>query len=220
MADNNMLVAAITGGIGSGKSEVARIVAESGYTVINTDVRAKELMAENEDVRRRLIDEFGPDIYNKDGSVNKQFIAAKVFGKTSASHQALDRLNRIVHPAVIDDMIAALEGLRSEGESIAFVESALVFESGIADGFDYVIAVDAPAEVRLDRILERGGISREEAVDRMREQMSPEEKTRRADFTIDNSGTKEDLRRTVDSLLQIVANLPPKDFSGFGEFAE
>jgi dephospho-CoA kinase len=218
--NNDMLVIAITGGIGSGKSVAAGIISEAGYPVINTDDRAKELMVEDDKVREKLIAEFGDYIYNDDGTLNKSFLASKVFGDSSKSRRALDRLNRIVHPAVIDDMIEKLDRLHEERQRMVFVESALVFESGINEGFDYIIVIDAPEEIRLDRIEQRGGISREDARSRMEDQMSTEEKIRRADFTIDNSGSMDDLRSAVNSLLEILKNLPPKDFSEFGGFID
>ncbi len=214
MNDNDeMLVIAITGGIGAGKSAAASIIAGAGWKVIDTDRRAKEIMTESHDVRRKLINAFGSEVYLDDGSLNREFLADKVFAGTKEARKNLDKLNSIVHPAVIDDMIDRLEELREDGEEMVFVESALVFESGIEEGFDYVVSVDAPEDVRIDRIIERSGISRSDAEQRMSGQISSEEKARRADFVIENAGTIDELRRTVESLLNILISLPAKDFS-------
>ncbi len=204
------IVIGITGGIGSGKSTVADIITGLGHTVIKTDDRAKELMIENEQLRTKLINEFGADVYTSDGGLNRKFLADTVFGGLPHHEVALEKLNNIVHPYVIDDMIAQSQQYAMNGEKMIFIESALIFEAGLQDGFDYVVVVDAPEKACIERAVERG-MAIEQVKRRMDRQISLGIKKSHADFVIDNSGPAENLRGSVEFVVNVLKGLPPKE---------
>lgn len=207
--DRKLLVLGITGNIGSGKSTVADILIERGFKVINTDNLAKKVIAENPDITNAIANEFGVDAII-DGKLNAAFIASVVFGDNTGK---LERLNRITHPPVIDAMIEEIEELQSSGETIIFVESALIYSAGIDEGFDYVIAVTADESIRFKRVAEYKHLSIDEIKRRNDSQISQEKLVSLADFLIENNGTIAELRASVNFLLSIIEHLPPKNFS-------
>jgi dephospho-CoA kinase len=211
--NDNLLVIGLTGGIGAGKSAVASIFAEHGFAVLNTDDLAKSVMAEQPEVSIAIRDEFGDEAF-QDGKLNAQFIGTIVFGDDS---EKLERLNRIVHPPVIDAMIAKIEELHKSGESVIFVESALIYSAGIDDGFDYIIAVVADDELRIKRLIESRGMNETEIRKRMSSQTSKEQLISLADFTIENNGTIKDLSQSVAFILSMIRSLPPKNFQNIKE---
>lgn len=168
----------ITGGIGSGKSTVCALLKERGVAVYDSDYEAKRLMAQSETLRRQIVEAFGAECYN-DGGLNRQYLAAQVFGNA----EALQRLNAIVHPAVKDDFRAWAE--RQQGAYVV-LESAILFESGFDKEVDATLAVMAPLEERVRRTMERDGANREQVLSRIAHQMSDDELHARADRTIVN----------------------------------
>lgn len=210
--EKKFLVIGLTGGIGSGKSEVANYLKGKGYSVISSDENAKKIMAEDKSLMKDIKSAFGDEAYSEDGVLNKEFLAAKVFGRDKESEDNLEKLNRLVHPRTIEMMVNTVDKYRKEGKDLVFVESALIFETGIDDGFDYVIAVDAKEELKIKRVQKRSNISEEEIKYRMSRQLSSEEKLKRADFSIENNGSIAELHSAVDFLLDIITELPPKEF--------
>ena len=211
--NDDLLVIGLTGGIGTGKSVVASIFAGRGFAVINTDDLAKDVMATNSEVSKAIRDEFG-DAAFIGGKLNSQFLGSIVFGDNIEN---LDRLNRIVHPPVIDAMIAQIEELHNSGEKVIFVESALIYSAGIDDGFDYVIAVVADDELRIKRIMESRSMNETEIRKRMSTQTSKEQLISLADFTIENNGTINDLSQSANFILSMIQSLPPKNFQNIKE---
>lgn len=208
---DDMKVIGITGGMASGKTSVAKLVQAMGYPVIYTDDLAKSIMATDEGVKAKLIASFGKEAYIG-GELNKVFIAGLVFGDTKENLKALGKLNEITHPPVIEAMIDEVEKLADSGNSIVFVESALVYEAGLDEGFDYVITVAAKDEIRIKRASARSGYSEEHIKRVMSSQMSIEEKIRLADFSIENNGSLQDLTNSVNFIIPIIISLPGKRF--------
>lgn len=206
--NNNLLVIGLTGGIGSGKSALASILAGHGFPVINTDDLAKKVIADDAEVKAAILEEFGDDAISGD-KINAKFIGDIVFGD---DEEKLESLNRIVHPPVIDAMIAEIERLKDLGESIIFVESALIYSAGIDDGFDYIVAVVANDEQRIERLQSSRQMSRGDIVKRMKSQISQEQLVTLADFTIENKGTIHDLERSAEFIMSLIQSLPPKNF--------
>jgi dephospho-CoA kinase len=204
-----MLVIGITGGIGSGKSSFSKIAADAGFKVISTDDKAKVLMNSHPVLRERLISEYGNSVFTPEGALNRAFLAESVFGARAEEH-AIEKLNSIVHPFVIEYMLEETEKHESAGEKCLFIESALIYEADLEDGFDYIICVYAPEDVCIERIKLRSGLSEDEIKRRMNSQISPEDKRSLADFTINNSGTLEDLNKSSQFILNLVPNLPGK----------
>lgn len=181
----------ITGGIGSGKSTVCRMLVERGVALYDADSRAKELMASSESLRRALIENFGAETFTAEG-LNRAYLAAKVFNDA----EQLRLLNGLVHPAVIADFEAWAE--KQNGQYVLF-ESAILFEAGLENRVDSVVAVMAPESVRVERVMARDGHTREQVVARIKNQMSDDERSDRAKYSIVNIDIEE-LEEDVEQL--------------------
>ncbi len=166
---------AITGGIGSGKSYVCRLLAEQGIEIYDCDAAAKRLMRHSVELRRQLTELIGPDTYQADGRLNKAAVASFLL-RSEANAKAVDA---IVHPAVARDFEAS--GLR-------WIECAILYESGFDRLVDRVVVVTAPEEVRIRRIMLRDAITREKALEWIARQWPQDDVRRRADLEIVNDG--------------------------------
>jgi dephospho-CoA kinase len=173
-----MLKIGLTGGIGVGKSTVARIFEVLGIPVYYADQAARQLMVEDEELKLAIIDFFGKDAYTSAG-LNRKFIAGEVFN----NEEKLKALNALVHPATLKD---AEEWFKKQTAPYVIKEAALIFESGSNKMLDYVIGVKAPLNLRIQRAMERDHISAAEVTARINKQMDEEEKLRLCDYVIVN----------------------------------
>lgn len=178
MSESTKYKIGVTGGIGSGKSTVCRLLADMGAAVYDSDARAKALMNEDMALREAIIEAFGEECYGKEG-LNRAYLAAQVFG----NEEALARLNAIVHPAVRADFRAWAEVQQS---TYVVLESAILFEAGFENEVDSTLAVMSPLEERVRRTMERDGATREEVLRRISHQMSDDELHRLSTHTIVN----------------------------------
>ncbi|MBO7283171.1 MAG: dephospho-CoA kinase [Alistipes sp.] len=181
----------ITGGIGSGKSTVCRMLAERGVAIYDADSRAKELMATSESLRQALVENFGAETFTAEG-LNRAYLAGRVFNDA----EQLRLLNSLVHPAVIADFEAWAE--EQNGQYVVF-ESAILFEAGLENRVDVVVAVMAPESLRVERVMARDGHSKEQVMARIKSQMSDDERSDRAKYSIVNVDV-EDLEEDVEQL--------------------
>lgn len=197
-----MLRVGLTGGIGSGKSEVSGRLAALGAVVLDADKAAREVVLPGTAGLARIAETFGPQVLRADGSLDRARLAEIVF----ADEAARARLNGIVHPLVRERMRAAeAEALHAApgaseggGDGVVVVHDVpLLTEGGRAREFDLVIVVDVPAELQLERLAEARGMTEEQARSRMAAQASREQRLAVADIVIDNSGTLADLDRRV-----------------------
>ena len=170
----------ITGGIGSGKSVVAKLLAWMGIPVYQTDAEAKRLMLSDADIRRELTALVGSNAYNEKG-LNKALLASYVFGNPEHTRQ----VNAIVHPKVRHDF---RKWAGNSGRMMVAMESAILLEAGFRNEVDKVVMVYAPQEVRIARAIRRDSATREQIEKRIRSQMSDENKREAADFVIVNDG--------------------------------
>jgi dephospho-CoA kinase len=187
-----MKVIGLTGGIGSGKSTVARFLAEMGAATVDLDRVGHEVIKQAA-IRKRLAGEFGRDIVAADGEIDRTRLGRLVFNDP----EALSRLNAIVHPAIDNKVRDLLDGYRQKGMKVAVLEAAAMLEAGRRDDFDELWVAVAPEAVALDRLAGRGGLSREEALDRLRSQLTDEERVRQADVIIDTDCALDKLRERV-----------------------
>jgi dephospho-CoA kinase len=198
-----MTLVGITGGIGTGKSSVSKLLQERGWVVYSSDVTAKEIMASDAEVRAELANAFGEHVLTPEG-VNAPLLSSLVFGPLQEHENNLDTLNAIVHPKVLDIHMRAIEEEAAKGTKIVAIESALIYEIDLEDGFDYVVVVDAPSEMCIDRVTHRSGLTRDEVQRRIDKQMPMEQKRGLADFVIDNSKTPEDLTKATATIAMII----------------
>ena len=174
-----MLKVGITGGIGSGKSTVARMFEVLGVPVFYADVEARKMMEEDAEVRSAIAGIFGPEAY-AEGHLNRKYLSSRMF----SDRQQVERLNAIVHPAILRK---ADEWMNSRNEPYALKEAALIFESGGQRYLDAVIGVYAPESLRIARAMKRDGTDRDTVLARMHHQIEESVKMRLCDFVIRNN---------------------------------
>lgn len=174
------LIVGITGGIGSGKSVVSRLLNMLGYPVYDSDSKAKRLNDTDEEVKRALTLAFGSDLY-ENGLLNRPKLASLIF--QSDSNRQL--VNAIIHPAVKCDFLRWAEAQNSD---IVFLEAAILYESGFDAFMNKVVAVAAPEQVRIQRAMQRDNATEQQIVNRLRAQMSQDVLESKADFVVVNDG--------------------------------
>ncbi len=198
-----MKVIGLTGGIGTGKSTVARLFKDKGIPVIDLDQLVRDLQKPGKDVYRQIVEVFGKEILQKDGTLNRKELGRIVFKDS----QKREKLNRIVHPAVLNKLRELIFRYQASQEKFVVVEVPLLYELKLDNIFDSVILVYAPKDIQIKRIMERDNLTLEEAIDRINSQLSIEEKKKLADIIIDNSGSFENTKKQFDSIFnQLISN--------------
>jgi dephospho-CoA kinase len=190
-----MLLVGLTGGIGSGKSTVARMLAERGAVVLDADAFAREAIAAGTPGFRAVAERFGEEVVDPDGGLDRPGLAAIVF----ADDEARRDLEAIVHPEVRRRLVRAIEA-HADGDDILVIDSPLLVEAGQGGSVQLLVVVTAPEEAQLERLAADRGMSEEEVRARMAAQMPPEEKAANADVVLDNDGDLLDLERQVERL--------------------
>ena len=189
-----MLRVGLTGGIGSGKSEAARRLAEHGAVLIDADVAARKVVEPNSPGLAQIAAAFGDEVLRPDGSLNRERLGEIVF----ADPGLRAKLNAIVHPLVREWMQEAEHrAVQTDGDAIVVHDVPLLAESRGKAGFDAVIVVDVPPNLQLERLVSQRGMAAEQASARMAAQASREQRLAVADIVIDNSGSLDDLDRRV-----------------------
>ena len=191
-----MLRVGLTGGLGAGKSTVAQWLREAGIPVLDADQVAHALLAPGGEAAPQVIAAFGPGILDAGGHVDRRKLAAVVFADPAQRR----RLEAILHPRIIAASNGWMAAMEQQGHGVAVVEAALIFEAGSAGRFDRTIAVVCPREQRTERWRRAGG-DPADAEARLAAQLPDEEKARRADWVIDNSGAPSHTRAQVQKLL-------------------
>ena len=189
-----MLLVGLTGGIGSGKSTVARMLAARGAVVIDADVLARQAVELGTSGLDAVVARFGDGVLGPDGSLDRHALASIVF----ADDAARDDLEAIVHPAV-RRAIAEAVAAHAHTDDVVVVDSPLLIETGAHEGFPFVVVVAASADARVARLVERG-MAEADVRARMAAQMPLEEKMAVADEVVDNDGTEIDLGERVERL--------------------
>ncbi len=188
-----MKVLGITGGTGTGKSTVCKILAANGAKIIDADRIANAVQKKGTPAFEEIIEYFGEGILDTDGELNRRILGALVFN----DQNALKALNSIVHKHVSIEMKKRVEQYRADGASLAVLDVPIPIEDGFFDTADWVWAVVANDDLRIERIMARSGLSESEATARVGSQLSNREYSELADVTIDNEGTYEELENLV-----------------------
>jgi dephospho-CoA kinase len=192
----------LTGGIGSGKSTVARHYRSRGLPVIDADELAREAVAKGSAGLSEIVAAFGPEILQADGSLDRAALAQRVFGAPAE----LARLEAITHPRVRALAKARLDALGKRGEPLACYEVPLLYEAGLEREYKPVVVVSVPESVQLERAVARDASSAESIQRRIAAQLPLGEKVRRADFVIDNTGSIEQTLRAADQVLAAICS--------------
>ena len=192
-----MLIVALSGGIATGKSQVARVFEELGCYIHKADLEAHELMAPEKPAWEKIVDRFGSNILNPDNTINRARLASIIF---SDKKERLF-LNNLLHPLVLKERQEAILKLRNRGLFKIFVsEAALTIEAGYTKFYDKIVITHCPKNIQIERLMSRDSVDRTKALERIESQMPPEQKLKYADYTIDTSGT---LEKTIEQSEQV-----------------
>lgn len=195
--NNKKLKIGITGGIGTGKSLVSNLYRDKGYRVIEADKIAKEILSNDTNIKKQIINEFGSASF-KDGKPNTKYLADKVFSNPGK----VEKINSILHPPVLRK-IEALMDAELKKNNIVFVEAALIFEVHMEPMFDYILLLVSEDRLRIERIKQRSKISEEEILRRMGNQLPDKIKKLKSDFILENNFSFEELIEKAEFFLHL-----------------
>jgi dephospho-CoA kinase len=196
-----MRLIGLTGNIASGKSTVADMFVERGASVIDADVLAREAVLKGSPALKSIVEKWGSEVLDAEGNLDRAELRHRVFEDQSE----LDALNEIVHPEIMRRRTEEVDAARARGDQVVLCVIPLLFERHLAGEFDTIILVDAPRSVRLDRIVRDRKIDEAEAMKMIASQMPADLKRARADYVIENAGTKKELEAEVERVWQSIA---------------
>ncbi|MCY8093773.1 dephospho-CoA kinase [Bacillus haynesii] len=196
------LVIGLTGGIASGKSTVAQMFQQCGITVVDADVIAKEAVEQGMPAYQKIVETFGQGVLLETGDIDRRKLGEIVF----ANEEKRLQLNAIVHPEVRKMMIKQRDEAIRAGERFVVLDIPLLYESGLEHLTEKVIVVWVPKELQLERLMKRNRFNEDEALNRIHAQHSLDEKKKRADAVIDNSGSLKDTEAQLHQLLDTWSN--------------
>ena len=189
-----MLKVGLTGGIGSGKSTASSILSKLGSYIFDADAEAKIILDSNKDVQNNIIEEYGSDVLDHDGIINKKKLAKVAF--QDEDHQII--LNSIIHPFVFKELDKQFNKISNQNKHASFiVDGALILESGLDQHLDSIVLIASLLKYRIERALKRGNLSREDILQRIDLQWTDEQKAEMADHTIYNNGTEKELEEEI-----------------------
>src|SRR5690349_8901509 len=191
-----MLIVGLTGNIAAGKSTVARRFAERGATIVDADVLARRAVEPGMPAYTQIVRRWGREVLSPDGLLDRGVLRQQVF----ADQLQLEELNNIIHPEVLRMRDRLVAEARARGDRIVVADIPLLFERRLTEEFDKIVLVDAPRGVRLERLVRDRGLRETEAMDMIVAQMPAELKRARADYVIDNVGTRADVERAADDV--------------------
>jgi dephospho-CoA kinase len=190
----------LTGGIGAGKSTVASMLAARGAVIVDSDAIAREVVAPGTPGLAEVVDAFGPGVLRADGSLDRPGLGRIVFNDADA----LRRLEQITHPRITAESARLIDDAEAAGAPVLIHDIPLLVENGLPETFEAVIVVEAPDELRLERLAERG-LPREQALERMKAQATNEQRRQVATYLIINDGSTDDLRERVEEVWAALA---------------
>ncbi len=200
---NKTMVVGLTGPMGSGKTIVAGVFADSGYKVIDADVCARKVVEKGSNTLSDLADAFGADIINSDGTLNRRLLSQKAF----VSKENTKKLNSITHPAILELVKSKIEEYSTKGYTKIIYDAPLLFESGSDKLCDKIVSVIAPKEDRINRVKNRDNLTEGEIQNRFLAQHSDDYYTQKSDYVITNDSSLEELisktHRVIDELEKV-----------------
>ena len=189
----------ITGGMGAGKSTMCKIFGQLGVSIYDADSRAKFIMSNNQELKKAITENFGLDAYTRKDELNREYLAKVVFN----NEEKLELLNNLVHPAVKNDYEQWAQEHRDEPYSLK--EAALLFESMSYKTLHKVIVIASPIETRIERIMKRDHVKREDILKRIQNQSTDRERMNKADWVIYNDGVRSLIEQTLEVHREILA---------------
>ncbi|CDM68684.1 dephospho-CoA kinase [Clostridium bornimense] len=194
---NRIVKIGITGTIGSGKSTVSSFLKENGFDVVDADIISREILDKYKEVREKIKNTFGDDIFENE-KLNRKKLGTIVFNDDKKRKQ----LEAITIPYIIKEIEMRIDILRSVGKKIVFIDAPTLIEHGLHKSMDYNILITLDEETRISRVMRRDGISREEVLNRIKAQMSQEDKVKYVDFVLENNGEIEETYHKIVSILK------------------
>lgn len=188
-----MKIIGITGGIGSGKTEVAKVFRKKGAIILSGDEIGKEVVEKNPLVLKKLVRVFGRVILNRNEKLNRRKLGQIAFSSTKGRN----RLNRIIHPYLLSSLKKKIKEYRKRKKGLVVVDAALIIEWGFQKQLDYLILVESNLNNRLTRLKHKSGYSQREALNRIKAQISPKTRRRYADYIIRNDKDLKELRKSA-----------------------
>ena len=201
--NRHILKIGVTGGIGSGKSSACTAFARLGVPVLSADNIAKDLNNNDPEIRATLASLLGTSAYHEDGSLNRPFVASRIFTDKSLQR----KVEAIVHPRVEREIRRQIDMLVNRGESMVIVEAALIYEAGLQKHLDAVLVIDAEETERINRVRRRDAVSEEDVRSRIKAQLAVKKKLEKADYIIYNDGSLEELEYNVRFLYSVFKQL-------------
>ncbi|MDD3579483.1 MAG: dephospho-CoA kinase [Desulfobacca sp.] len=195
-----MLKIALTGGVASGKSTVAKYLRDLGVAVIDADELAREVVAPGQPANQAIRQAFGPEFFDPDGTLKREKLGQRVFTDPAARQ----RLNELTHPWIAQALERQLRRLEAQGVPLVVVEVPLLFELGLESAYDLVIVVDVDRDTQIRRLQSRDRRSYSQIAGMLQAQAPLVDKVRRADYVIDNRGTLEETHQKVKNILEKV----------------
>ena len=200
-----MKIIGLTGNIACGKSTVAAIFKELGATLIDADKVARDIVGKGNPALGKIINHFGNEILNKDGTLNREKLGRKVFN----DEKARQILNDITHPEIFKEINNLIEKYRSEGKRIVIIEAALIIErEKLKKIIDKLIVVSTSKVIQIKRLKDRDGFSKEQALSRINSQIPTEEKIKHADFMIHNDSDIQNIKDQVETIWKDLSSNP------------
>lgn len=200
MRQNNLIKVGLTGGIGTGKSTVSTIFRAYGIPIVDADVIARRVLLVHPEILQTIKEHFGGEYFDEEGNFLRRKMGALIFSNPKKKQEYED----IILPYIKNDIFKELKEYADREEKISIVDAPTLIESNLHVEMDIVVVVVADLEVQIKRVMKRDGYSREEALQRISNQMSTEEKINHADYIINNNGdlveTKEQVRKLIDML--------------------
>lgn len=194
-----MLVLGLTGNIGCGKSSVSNIFMQNGIDVIDADIEARKIFDDKELLNKVFLT-FGDSIKNEDGSLSRKALGNIVFN----DDEKLIELNNLTHPKIKQNILSQVSKYKEQGKKIVVIDAALLIEDDYLPYIDKLVLVTCREDIQIERIKNRDNCTEEEAISRINSQMSQSEKSKFADYTIDNSNSFEELEKRVLEFIEIL----------------
>lgn len=198
-----MKIIGLTGGIGSGKSTVARSLQKHGFPIVDADLIAREIVEPGQPALAELTKEFGADILNTDGSLDRGLLASRAF----TNKDTTQRLNDITHPRINQRTQELFDEARENGAEAVIYDMPLLIDKGLHKDMDATIVVHAAEHVRLERLTTKRGLDVDDVRRRINAQIDDETRKQHADILLDNNGTEEDLTKQIAQAVDKIKQL-------------